>query len=64
MKQYTNLVLAIPHAVGEPLEEETTNAEIALAQLTDEQTVERIEKEILDNPAKYPLLTKYYLDAE
>ena len=28
------------------------------------QIVERIEKEIRDNPAKYPLLTKYYLNAE
>ena len=45
---------------GKTLEQETTAAETALAQLTDEQTVERIEKEILDNPAKYPLLTKYY----
>ena len=45
---------------GKTLEQETTDAELALAQLTDEQTVERIEKEILDNPAKYPLLTKYY----
>lgn len=45
---------------GKTLEEETSAAELALAQLTDEQTVERIEKEILDNPAKYPLLTKYY----
>ena len=49
---------------GKTLEEETTNAEIALAQLTDEETVERIEKEIRDNPDKYPLLTKYYLNAE
>ena len=30
-----------------------------------EQTSLRIiEKEIRDNPAKYPLLTKYYLNAE
>ena len=41
---------------------EKESAELALAQLTDEQTVERIEKEILDNPAKYPLLTKYYFN--
>ena len=47
---------------GKTLEEETTNAEIALAQLTDEETVERIEKEIRDNPDKYPLLTRYYLN--
>ncbi len=49
---------------GEALETEVTDAEIAIAQLTDEQIVERIEKEIRDNPAKYPLLTKYYLNAE
>jgi hypothetical protein len=49
---------------GEALEEEVTNDEIALAQLTDEQVVERIEKEIRDNPDKYPMLTKYYLNAE
>jgi len=47
---------------GKTLEEETTNAEIALAQLTDEETVERIEKEVRDNPDKYPLLTRYYLN--
>ena len=49
---------------GEALKTEVTDAEIALAQLTDEQIVERIEKEIRDNPAKYPLLTTYYLDEE
>ena len=46
---------------GAALETDVTNAEIALAQLTDEQVVERIESEIRNNPAKYPLLTKYYL---
>lgn len=49
-------------AQGEAIEAEATKAEIAIAQLTDEEIVERIEKEIRDNPAKYPLLTKYYVD--
>ncbi|MBO7683450.1 MAG: DUF3626 domain-containing protein [Kiritimatiellae bacterium] len=49
---------------GKALEAEVTKSETELAQLTDEQVVERIEAEIRDNPAKYPLLTKYYLNAE
>ena len=59
-----NLVEKVFAEFKRQLEQETTAAELALAQLTDEQTVERIEKEIRDNPDKYPLLTKYYLDAE
>ena len=51
-------------AQGQALDDEVANAERELAKLTDEQVVERIEAEIRDNPAKYPLLTKYYLDAE
>ena len=49
---------------GEALETEVTNAEIELAKLTDEQVVERIEAEIRNNPTKYPLFTKYYLNAD
>ena len=49
---------------GQALEVETTKAEIALSQLTDEQLVEQIEAEIRGNPAKYPLLTKYYLNGD
>lgn len=49
---------------GRAIEAEATNAEIQLANLSDEEVVERIEKEIRDNPTKYPLLTKYYLNAE
>ena len=49
---------------GEALETDVTNAEIELAKLTDEQVVERIEAEIRNNPAKYPLFTKYYLNAD
>ena len=49
---------------GKTLEAKVTDAEIGLAQLTDEQVVERIEAEIRNNPAKYPLLTRYYLNAD
>ena len=49
---------------GEALEAEVTNAEIELAKLTDEHVVERIEAEIRNNPTKYPLFTKYYLNAD
>ncbi|MBR4614985.1 MAG: hypothetical protein IKO55_05210, partial [Kiritimatiellae bacterium] len=45
---------------GEALEKEVTDAEKKLAELSDEQVVERIEAEIRDNPTKYPLLNKYY----
>ena len=48
------------HAQGEALEADVTEAEKKLAELSDEQVVERIEAEIRDNPAKYPLLNKYY----
>ena len=45
---------------GRALEADVTEAEKELAQLSDEQVVERIEAEIRDNPTKYPLLNKYY----
>ena len=32
--------------------------------LSDDEIVELVEKTIRDNPADYPLLTKYYLNAE
>lgn len=49
---------------GAALEADVTKAEFDIAKLTDEQTVERIEAEIRDNPAKYPLLHKYYFYGE
>ena len=49
---------------GRALDNETAAAERELARLTDEQVVERIEAEIRNNPARYPLLTKYYLNVE
>ena len=45
---------------GEALEADVTEAERKLAQLSDQEVVDRIEAEIRDNPAKYPLLNKYY----
>ena len=48
------------HAQGEALEEKVTEAEKKLAQLSDQEVVDRIEAEIRDNPGKYPLLNKYY----
>ena len=48
------------HAQGEALEEKVTEAEKELAQLSDQEVVDRIEAEIRDNPTKYPLLNKYY----
>ena len=45
---------------GEALEANVTEAERKLAQLSDQEVVDRIEAEIRDNPTKYPLLNKYY----
>ena len=32
--------------------------------VSDDQLVEQIEKAIRDNPTEFPLLTKYYLNAQ
>jgi len=45
---------------GEALDADVTEAERKLAQLSDQEVVDRIEAEIRDNPTKYPLLNKYY----
>lgn len=45
---------------GEALEADVAEAERKLAQLSDQEVVDRIEAEIRDNPTKYPLLNKYY----
>ena len=45
---------------GQALDNEVATEERKLAQLSDQEVVDRIEAEIRDNPTKYPLLNKYY----